>query len=252
MAKKTIIVNGNEISLLSNQSDEEYFSLTDIAKKFNADLPADLIASWMRNKDTIEFLGVWEKLYNPNFNLVQLDEVKKEAGFNRFIISPSKWVQLTNATGIFTKFGRQGGGTYAHKDIALAFCYWISPPFQLYVIKEFQRLKKAETEQNKQLADWNLKRTLSKVNYLIHTDAIKNHLIPSKIKDTKFEGFTYASEADLLNLALFAVTAKEWREANPELKGNVRDHATAEQLLVLANLENLNAEFIRMIFLTLF
>jgi hypothetical protein len=246
MAKKTITVEGNEIVLISDNTTEEYFSLTDIAKKFNEDSPADLIANWVRNKDTVEFLGVWEKLNNPNFNLVQFEEVKKEAGFNRFVISPTKWVSLTGAIGLTTKSGRYGGGTFAHKDLALAFCYWISPPFQLYVIREFQRLKEQEAKEQKDSLEWNIKRAFAKVNYLIHTDAVKNHLMPLKVQDTKFEGLYYASEADLLNMALFNMTAKEWREGNPDLKGNIRDYATAEQLLILANLENLNAEFIKM------
>ena len=247
MAKKTIQVEGSDITiLLRDANTDDYISLTDIAKRFNEESPADLIASWMKNKDTIEFLGVWEKLYNPHFNLLQLEEVKKEAGFNRFIISPSKWIELTNATGLITKFGRYGGGTFAHKDIALAFCYWISPPFQLYVIQEFQRLKTQEAQQQKESLAWDIRRTLAKVNYKIHADAIKMHLIPDKIQNTQTESLYYASEADLLNLALFGQTAKEWREANPNSKGNMRDAATTEQLLVLANLENLNAEFIKM------
>jgi hypothetical protein len=245
MAKKTILVEGNEIALLSEKTTNDYFSLTDIAKKINADSPADLIASWMRNKDTIEFLGVWEMLNNPDFNLVQLEEVKKQAGYNRFIISPSKWIETTNSIGLITKTGRYGGGTFAHKDIAFAFCYWISPPFQLYVIKEFQRMKAVEAEQNKESLDWNLRRTLAKVNYRVHADAIKMHLIPPRLANTKQEGIVYASEADILNLALFGLTAKQWHEVNPTLKGNMRDYATAEQLLVLSNLENLNAHFIK-------
>jgi hypothetical protein len=247
MAKKIIQVEGSDITIiLPNAKNDDYFSLTDIAKRFNEDNPTGLIASWMKNKDTIEFLGVWEKLNNPNFNLIQLEEVKKEAGFNRFIISVGKWVETTNAIGIMSKPGRFGGGTFAHKDIALAFCFWISPPFQLYVIKEFQKLKEQEAQDNKENLQWDIRRTLAKVNYKIHADAIKMHLVPLKVQDTKFESLYYASEADVLNVALFNMTAKEWREINPDLKGNMRDYATAEQLLVLANLENLNAEFIKM------
>jgi hypothetical protein len=245
MAKKTITVEGSEIVLLSNDRTEEYFSLTDIAKRFNEDSPADLIANWVRNKDTLEFLGVWEKLNNPSFNLLEFEEVKKEAGFNRFVISPTKWVSTTNAVGLITKSGRYGGGTFAHKDIALAFCYWVSPPFQLYVIKEFQRLKEAEAKEQNQALDWNLKRTLAKVNYRVHTDAVKMHLIPPRLANIKKDGIVYASEADVLNTALFGITAKQWREVNPTLKGNIRDYATTEQLLVLVNLENLNAYFIK-------
>ena len=247
MAKKTIQVEGSDITIiLPNAKTDDYFSITDIAKRFNVDAPADLISNWIRNKDTLEFLGVWEKLYNPDFNLVQFEEVKKEAGFNRFTISPTKWVALTGAIGLNTKSGRYGGGTFAHKDIAMAFCYWVSPPFQLYLIREFQKLKEQEAKEQKESLAWDIKRTLAKVNYKIHADAIRMHLIPDKIQSTQTESLYYASEADLLNLALFGKTAKEWREANPDLKGNMRDAATTEQLLVLANLENLNAEFIKM------
>jgi len=179
------------------------------------------------------------------FNLIEFDKVKSESGTNRFILSVSKWVDTTGAVGITTKAGRHGGGTFTHKDIALAFCYWVSPVFQLYLIKEFQRLKDQEALENKEALDWNLKRTLAKVNYRIHTDAVKTHLIPPRIKGTNQEGVAYATEADILNLALFGVTAKQWRESNPDLKGNIRDHASAEQLLVLVNLENLNAHFIQ-------
>ena len=179
------------------------------------------------------------------FNLIEFDKVKSESGTNRFILSVSKWVDTTGAVGITTKAGRHGGGTFTHKDIALAFCYWVSPVFQLYLIKEFQRLKDQEALENKEALDWNLKRTLAKVNYRIHTDAVKTHLIPPRITGTNQEGVAYATEADILNLALFGVTAKQWRESNPDLKGNIRDHASAEQLLVLVNLENLNAHFIK-------
>ena len=245
MAKETTItVQETAITVLSVQ-DNDYFSLTDIARKFNPESPADIIANWFRNKDTIEFLGTWEVLNNDNFKLLEFEEFKKEAGTNRFVLSPSKWAEKTNAIGIKTKSGRYGGGTYAHKDISLAFCYWLSPTFQLFVIKEFQRLKAMEAEEQKQTLEWNLKRTLAKVNYRIHTDAVKEHLIPPRIYNTKAEGVYFASEADLLNMALFGITASQWRLANPDAKGNMRDYATAEQLLVLANLENLNAEFIK-------
>lgn len=242
--KKTIHVQETDISVLL-ENEQDYFSLTDIAKRVNPVQPADLIANWMKNRDTIELLEIWEKLHNPNFNLLQLEEVKKEVGFNRFIISPTKWIETTNAIGMVTKSGRYGGGTFAHKDIAMAFCFWISPAFQLLVITEFQRLKAIEAEEQKEALDWNLKRTLAKVNYRVHTDAVKMHLIPPRIAGTNQEGIAYASEADILNLALFGVTAKQWRETNPDLKGNIRDHATTEQLLVLVNLENLNAHFIK-------
>jgi KilA-N domain len=245
MAKRTIIVEGDEISFFT-QKEEDYISLTDIAKKVNSALPADVISNWIRNKDTIEFLEVWERLSNPNFNLVQLHEVKNEAGHNRFVISPSKWIERTNAIGLITKAGRYGSGTFAHKDIAMAFCYWVSPAFQLYVVREFQRLKAQEAKEQEEALDWNLKRTLAKINYHIHTDAVRTYLLPPKISETSFEGLYYASEADILNLALFGMTAKKWREANPEKKGNIRDDATTELLLVLSNLENLNAEFIKL------
>ena len=245
MAKKTTIsVQDTDISILVGK-EKDYFSLTDIAKRVNQEQPADLIASWMRNRDTMELLEVWEKLHNPNFNLVQLEEVKKQLGLNRFLMSPTKWIETTNAIGLITKSGRYGGGTFAHKDIAMAFCFWISPAFQLLVIIEFQRLKEQEAKEEKESLDWSLKRTLAKVNYRIHTDAVKMHLIPPRLVGTKQEGIVYASQADILNLALFGVTAKQWREANPDLKGNIRDYATAEQLLVLVNLENLNAHFIK-------
>lgn len=245
MAKKiTINVQDTDISVLLG-NEQDYFSLTDIAKRVNPVQPADLIANWMKNRDTIELLEIWEKLHNPNFNLLQLEEVKKEVGLNRFIISPTKWIETTNAIGMVTKSGRYGGGTFAHKDIAMAFCFWISPAFQLLVITEFQRLKAIEALEQKEALDWSLKRTLAKVNYRIHTDAVKSHLVPPRLAGTNQEGIAYASEADILNLALFGVTAKQWREANPDLKGNIRDHVSAEQLLVMANLESLNAHFIK-------
>jgi hypothetical protein len=243
MAKKTIVVQGNEITLFPRKEDEDYISLSDIMKSFNDEFA---IYGWMRNKNTVEFLGVWEQLHNPNFNSNEFVRIKNEAGANSFNLTPKKWVAATGALGISSKTGRYGSGIFAHKDIAVNFCYWLSPTFQLYLIQEFQRLKEVEAEKQKESLDWNLKRTLAKVNYRIHTDAVKNHLVPLKIQDTKFEGLYYSSEADLLNLAIFNITAKEWREANPNLKGNMRDYATVEQLLVLSNMENLNAEFIKM------
>ena len=243
LKKQTFTVQDTEITLLTH-NETDYISITDIARKFNEKTDT-VLQTWMRSMSTIEYLGLWEELHNLNFNPANYAEIKSKTGSNSYYISISQWIKETNAIGLRTSAGRYGG-TFAHKDIAIQFCYWLSPTFQLYLIKEFQRLKEIEWQEQKLSLDWQIKRTLSKVNYRIHTDAIKNHLIPLKIKDTKFEGLFYASEADLLNLALFAVTAKEWREANPDLKGNVRDHATAEQLLVLANLENLNAEFIKM------
>ena len=244
MAKKTLlIVEKSEITML-NHGGKEYISLSDIAKGFGE--PRLVIQNWMRTRNTVQFLGVWETINNPNFNREEYDKYLFEAGANSFSMSPTRWIETTNAIGVISKMGRGSGGAFAHKDIAFGFCYWLSPAFQLYLIQEFQRLKDEEAAQHKSLQEWNLKRTLAKVNYRIHTDAIKNHLIPLKIQDTKFEGLYYASEADLLNIALFGTTAKGWQETNSTLKGNMRDYATAEQLLVLANLENLNAEFIKM------
>jgi len=243
MIKKTLlVVDQFEIGMVLHNN-QEYISLTDIAKKFGE--PRIVIQNWMRARNTVHFLGVWETIHNPNFNRIEFDAFVNESGTNAFSMSPSKWIEGTNAKGIISKAGKTGGGTFAHKDIALGFCYWISPPFQLYLIQEFQRLKEQEALENKEALDWNLRRTLAKVNYRIHTDAVKMHLIPPRLAGTKHEGVVYASQADILNLALFGVTAKQWREANPDLKGNIRDYATAEQLLVLVNLENLNAYFIK-------
>ena len=241
MAKKNNIINvdGTEIRIY-NEDEKDFISMTDIAKRFN-ERTDQVILNWLRTRTTIEFLGAWEILYNPNFNPLNFEGIKNQTGAATFVLTVSDWVEKTSAMGIHAKQGRYGG-TYAHRDIAYEFLSYLNPTFKLYVIKEFQRLKQEESKS----LDWQIKRTLSKVNYRIHTDAVKNHLIPLKIQDTKFEGLYYASEADLLNLAMFNMTAKEWREANPELKGNMRDYATAEQLLVLANMENLNAEFIKM------
>jgi KilA-N domain len=242
MAKKTIIVEGKNIAMLV-QDDNDYISLTDIAKLSDNE-PRFVIRNWLSTQNTIAYLGAWESLHNPNFNRAGFRTVKDEFFEKPFSLTPTRWIEVTNPIGIRSTSGKYSGGTYAHKDIALNFCYWLSPVFQIYLIKEFQRLKQEESDRLN--LEWNLKRTLAKINYRIHTDAIKNHLIPLKIQDTKFEGLYYASEADLLNLAIFNITAKEWREANPDLKGNMRDFATVEQLLVLSNMENLNAEFIKM------
>lgn len=243
MAKKSLLlVDQAEISIIMRDG-QEYISLTDIARKFGE--ARIVIQNWMRARNTIHFLGVWETIHNQDFNRIEFDAFLVEAGTNAFTMSPTKWIEGTNAKGLTSKAGRTGGGTFAHKDIALGFCYWISPPFQLYLIQEFQRLKEQEAKEHREALDWNLKRTLAKINYRIHTDAVKTHLIPPRISGTKNEGLTYASEADILNLALFGVTAKQWREASPDLKGNIRDYATAEQLIVLSNLENLNAHFIK-------
>ncbi len=243
MAKKTTLrVEGSDISLLI-QGDADFISLTDIDQRFDGN--GRHIENWLRNQNTVEYLGTWEMLHNPNFNSMQLHGIREQIGINRFLMSAKKWIEMTGAIGIKSTAGRYGG-TYAHPDIAFHFCLWISPTFQLYIAKEFQKLKQQEAEQAKENLDWSIKRTLAKVNYLIHTDAVKLHLIPPRIAGTKLEGLYYATEADLLNLALLGMTAKEWRSQNPEAKGNIRDHATTEQLLVLSNLENLNAEFIKM------
>ncbi len=237
--KATINVQGTAITILSHKEDD-FICLTDMANKFGGD---DLIYNWMRNRNTIEFLGIWEQMHNPNFKGVEFDTFKKEAGLNSFRLTPKKWIEATQAIGIQSRAGRYGGGTYAHKDLAFEFGSWLSPEFKLYLIKEFQRLKE---EENRRLSlEWNLNRTLSKVNYRIHTDAIKENIIPANITKEQ-EQFIYANEADVLNVALFGMTAQQWRKANPGKEGNVRDYCTVVQLLVLANLESMNAEFIRM------
>lgn len=237
-----ILVQGSEITLLSSQ-EADYFSLTDIARKF--DERTDLVLqTWMRNMGTIEYLGLWEELHNAGFNPYGFAGIKEKTGSNSFYVSISHWISATNAIGIQSKPGRYGG-TFAHKDIALQFCYWLSPTFQLYLIKEFQRLQALEAEQNQQALDWNLNRAITRLNYRFHTDAIEARLIPMRLARSQAAGFIYASEADLLNIALFGMTAKEWQLQNSLLKGNLRDHATTEQLLVLSNLENLNAHLIK-------
>ena len=232
-----ILVQEQEITIIKN----DYISLTDIAKSKNSDEPKDVVKNWLRNKNTIEFLGLWERINNKSFKGVEFDSFKNEAGFNSFTLSPTKWVKETNAIGIFTKLGKYGG-TYAHKDIAFEFASWISAEFKLFLIKEFQRLKNDEIE--KQQLGWDIKRTIVKMNYHIHTDAVKNNLISPNIKKNKIK-FIYDNEADLLNIALFGIIAKQWQEKNKALKGNIRDYATVEQLVVLANIETLNAEFIK-------
>ena len=230
-----INVEGSEISIIAID-DKDYISLTDMVRNIENGLA--LIEKWLRNKNTIEFLGIWEEMYNPDFNSLEFEGIKNEAGLNRFVLSVKQWVEKTNSIGIVAKAGRYGG-TYAHKDIAFEFASWVSPYFKLYLIKEFERLK--EEEQKK--LGWDIKRNLAKINYRIHTDAIKNNLIPEKLQKEKIN-FIYANEADILNMALFGMTAKEWREENPNLKGNIRDYADISQLVCLSNLENLNAVFI--------
>jgi hypothetical protein len=237
----TINVQGTAISIIS-QRDDDYICITDIARYKDSERSDYIIQNWLRNRNTIEFLGVWEQLHNPDFNSIEFDGIKSEAGLNSFALTAKKWKEVTNAIGIESKTGRYGG-TYAHKDIAFEFGSWISPSFKLYLIKDFQRLKDQE---NQRLSlEWNLNRTLSKLNYAIHTDAIKAHIIPNLVTSTQ-EKYVYASEADLLNVALFGKTAKQWRDENPSTTSNMREEATLEQLLVLANIESMNAEFIRM------
>jgi len=239
--KETINVKGTEIVLIS-KAEEDYFSLTDIAKHRNNKNSSEIISLWLRTYSTIEYLGLWEKLNNPNFKPHIYEGFKNESAKPHFWMSPKKWINETNAIGMISKSGRYGGGTFAHSDIAFKFASWISAEFELYLIKEFKRLK---MEEQKRLSnEWNLQRTLSKINYHIHTDAIKETIIP-KIVTKEQVSFVYANEADLLNVALFGMTAKEWHKANPNKKGNIRDYATLEQLIVLSNMEGINALLVR-------
>lgn len=241
MAKNSRIdVKGTAITIYKGEFDD-YISLTDIARYKDLASTDDIIKNWLRNRNTIELLGFWEQMYNPNFKPVEFDGFRKQAGLNSFVLTPKRWIETTNAIGIISKSGRYGG-TFAHKDIAFEFASWISIEFKLYVIKEFQRLK--EEESDRQKLDWNLQRTLAKVNYTIHTDAIREKLIPEKLSP-KQTSLVYATEADLLNMALFGITAADWRQQNPDIKGNIRDQATLEQLVVLSNLESVNAVLIR-------
>ena len=237
--KKTINVKGTEIAIIERQN-SDFISLTDMVKGFEDGLV--LIEKWLRNKNTIEFIGIWEELNNPDFNYPEFGVIKNEAGLNRFTLSVKKWIEKTKAIGMIAKAGRYGSGTFAHKDIAFEFGTWLSPGFKMYLIKEFQRLKDDENDRLK--LEWNFQRTLAKVNYHIHTDAIKEKLIPAEISKRQIS-FVYANEADLLNVALFGTTASEWRNANPDKEGNMRDYANIEQLVVLSNMESINAVFIR-------
>jgi hypothetical protein len=237
---KKIEVKGREISFYSEKS-AEFISLTDIARFRDAERSDYILQNWMRNRSTIEFMGLWEQFNNPNFKSIEFDGIKNIAGSNSFSLTPKRWIETTNAIGVVSKTGRYGG-TFAHRDIAFEFATWISAEFKFYFIKEFQRLK--EDENNRQKLDWNLQRTLAKINYTIHTDAIKERLIPEKLT-AKQTSLIYASEADLLNMALFVKTATDWRSENPYAKGNIRDQATLEQLVVLSNLESINAVLIR-------
>ena len=236
----TIEVQGTAITILSGQHD--YISLTDIARYKDSERTDYIIQNWLRNRNTIEFLGVWERLNNPSFNPIEFDGIRNQAGLNSFILTAKRWIEGTRAVGLISKAGRYGG-TFAHKDIAFEFASWVSVEFRLYLIREFQRLK--EDENRRLSLTWNLNRTLAKLNYRIHTDAVKAHLIPPEVTPAQ-AAITYATEADLLNVALFGQTARQWRDANPKLEGNVRDYASVEQLLVLANMEGMNAEFIHM------
>ena len=236
--KETIHAKGIDIGIYTTDFENEFISLTDIAKYRNVDDPRFVIQNWMRNRNTIEFLAVWETLHNPDFNRVQFEAVKNEAGLNRFVMTPTKWIEQMNAKGIVSKSGRYGGGTYAHSDIALSFASWISPEFQLYIMKDYRRLK---SDENSRLSlNWNLNREIAKLNYRIHTDAIKDYLIPPKLTPEQIS-YKYANEADMLNVVLFGKTAKQWGDENPRRKGNIRDEAELNQLLVLANMESYNA-----------
>jgi hypothetical protein len=239
--KATINAKGTEITVLSKGDENDFISLTDIARYKNPDEPKDVVKNWMRSRSTIEFLGLWEQLNNPNFKGVEFDSFIHEAGSNAFTLSPQKWISTTNAVGMLSRSGRYGG-TFAHKDIAFEFASWVSAEFKLYIIKDYQRLK---SDENSRISlEWNVNRVISKINYKIHTDAIKGNLIPHLVSKQQ-QSFTYANEADMLNVALFGKTAREWKQQNPETKGNMRDEATIQQLIVLSNLESMNAELIK-------
>jgi len=234
--KDTIHANGIDIGIYTQDFENEFISLTDIAR-YKSEDPTAVIQNWMRNRDVIEFLGLWEILHNPNFKPLEFEGFKEQAGANAFTMSPKKWIEATDAIGIVSKSGRYGG-TFAHSDIAMSFATWISPEFQLYIMKDYRRLK---TDENSRLSlNWNLNREISRLNYRIHTDAIRDNLIPPELTVSQIS-FTYASEADMLNVVLFGKTARQWNDENPSAKGNMRDEATLNQLLVLANLESYNA-----------
>lgn len=238
---KKIEPQGLVVSILQ-VANEDYISLTDIARRKNPTEPRFVVQNWMKTRFTVEFLGIWEQIHNPTFNCVEFDTFKNEAGSNAFVLTPDKWLKATNAIGIQSKSGRYGGGTFAHKDIAFEFASWISVEFKLYLIKEFQRLKEEEGERLE--TGWDMKRMLTKMNYHIHTDAIREYLMPLQLSSEEIN-ITYASEADILNKALFGMTAGEWRNLNLKEKGNIRDQASVIQLVCLANMESLNAELIR-------
>ena len=236
VVKETIHAKGFDISIYTMDFENEFISLTDIAK-YKSNAPNDVIKNWMRSRETLEFLGLWETLHNPDFKPVEFDGFRKEAGLHAFTMSPSKWIESVNAIGITTKAGRYGG-TYAHSDIALEFASWISAEFKLYIVKDYQRIK--HDENSRLSLSWNLNREVAKLNYRIHTDAIKENLIPPDLTLEQIS-YKYANEADMLNVALFGKTAKQWRDENPDKKGNIRDDANLNQLLVLANMESYNA-----------
>jgi len=236
MKKQALVVQGAEVAIVSRH-EKDFISLTDMVRKFGDE---SILYNWLRNRNTIEFLGIWEQIYNPAFKPLEFESFKNQAGLNSFSLSPKKWIEATGAIGLSAKSGR-GGGTFAHRDIAFEFGSWLSPEFKLYLIREFQRLK--DEESRSQALEWNFQRTLAKVNYKIHTDAIKERLIPPRLTKAQ-TGMVYASEADLLNAALFDDTAAQWRQANPGQTGNMHDAATLEQLVVLSNLESINAVLI--------
>ncbi len=238
MANKKITVQGQSVTIVSGNEDD-FISLTDIARFKDSERTDYIIQNWLRNRNTIEFLGIWEQLNNPEFNYVEFDGIRNQAGLNSFVMTSKRWTEATGAIGLTAKAGRYGG-TYAHKDIAFEFASWVSVEFKLYLIKEFQRLKETEATQ----LGWDIRRNLTKINYRIHTDAIKAHLIPAQLTSQQ-TNLVYASEADILNMALFGKTAKQWRDENPGNKGNIRDEANMSQLVCLANLETLNAHFIQ-------
>ena len=240
--KVKIDANGIQVEVLYGGTSGDYISITDIAKYKTSENPGYVIQNWMRNRNTVRFLGLWEIFHNPAFNYLEFEAIEKEAGLNSFVLTPKKWVEQTGAKGIVTKQGRYAA-TFAHQDIAFEFASWISPEFKLYIVKDYQRLK---NEENSRLSlGWNLNRELTKINYRIHTDAIKKHLIPEDISSSA-QSFIYANEADVLNVALFGKTARMWRDDNPDHEGNIRDEASLQQLIVLVNLESMNAELIKL------
>ena len=240
MAKKRTIQVGDDEVVIIKQQAEDYISLTDMARYKNAEATGLVISHWLSTRYAVDFLGIWERINNPDFNVTEFSNIRMEAGTNGFVLTSKQWIERTNAVGIVATPGRYGG-TYAHKDIAFEFASWLSPEFKFYLIREYQRLKDDETDRLK--LGWNVQRTLSKINYRIHTDAIKDTLVPPQVTQQQLTGI-YASEADLLNVALFGMTAIQWRMANPDKEGNMRDYATLEQLVVLSNMESLNAVFI--------